>query len=155
MHIFSWAAMTRRHRGRQLQCKTIRNSRPECVLAPQIRETETTVVLLLGAMTNFITKRPRGPEDRDHPLKKVIIVPLSEDAPAFAARFGVETYTLYNMTEISTPLVSELNPSKVGSCGRARAGVELRLIDENDCEVAQGSVGELIVRSDAPWALNG
>lgn len=121
---------------------------------PKIRETETTVVLLLGAMTNFITKRPPGPEDRDHPLKKVIIVPLSEDAPAFAARFGVETYTLYNMTEISTPLVSELNPGKIGSCGRARAGVELRLVDEHDCEVAPGSVGELIVRTDAPWALN-
>lgn len=121
---------------------------------PKIRETETTVVLLLGAMTNFITKRPPGPEDRDHPLKKVIIVPLSEDAPSFAARFGVETYTLYNMTEISTPLVSELNPGKIGSCGRARAGVELRLVDEHDREVATGSVGELIVRTDAPWALN-
>jgi carnitine-CoA ligase len=122
---------------------------------PKIRETETTVVVLLGAMANFITKRPPSPEDRDHPLKKVIIIPLSEDAPAFAARFGVETYTLYNMTEISTPLVSELNPGKIGSCGRARAGVELRLVDENDCEVAQGSVGELIVRTEAPWALNG
>jgi crotonobetaine/carnitine-CoA ligase len=121
---------------------------------PKVRETETSVVLLLGAMTNFITKRPPGPEDRDHPLKKVIIVPLSENAPAFAARFGVETYTLYNMTEISTPLVSELNPAKIGSCGHSRAGVELRLVDEHDCEVAQGSVGELIVRTDAPWALN-
>jgi carnitine-CoA ligase len=121
---------------------------------PKIRETETTVVLLLGAMTNFITKRAPSPEDRDHPLKKVIIVPLSEDAPSFAARFGVETYTLYNMTEISTPLVSELNPPKIGSCGRARGGVELRLVDEHDCEVAPGSVGELIIRTDAPWALN-
>ena len=93
-------------------------------------------------------------EDRNHPLKKVIIVPLSEDAPSFAKRFGVDAYTLYNMTEISTPLVSELNPTKIGSCGQARAGVELRLVNENDCEVAIGSVGELIVRSDTPWTLN-
>lgn len=121
---------------------------------PKVRETGTTSVLLLGAMTNFITKRPPGPQDRDHPLKKVIIAPLSEDAPAFAQRFGVETYTLYNMTEISTPLVSELNPCKAGSCGRARRGVELKLVDENDCEVAQGSVGELVIRTDAPWTLN-
>ena len=121
---------------------------------PKIRETETTVVLLLGAMTNFITKRPPSADDRNHPLKKVIIVPLSEDAPAFADRFGVQAYTLYNMTEISTPLVSELNPKQVGSCGRPRAGVELRLVDSNDCEVQTGSIGELIVRTDAPWALN-
>jgi carnitine-CoA ligase len=121
---------------------------------PKICETETTAVLLLGVMTNFITKRQASVEDRNHPLKKVIIVPLSEDAPSFAKRFGVEVYTLYNMTEISTPLVSELNPTKIGSCGQARAGVELRLVDENDCEVAIGSAGELIVRSDAPWTLN-
>jgi crotonobetaine/carnitine-CoA ligase len=121
---------------------------------PKIRETETTAVLLLGVMTNFVTKRSASPEDRNHPLKKVIIVPLSEDAPSFAKRFGVDVYTLYNMTEISTPLVSELNPTKLGSCGRARAGVELRLVDHHDCEVPVGSVGELIVRSDVPWTLN-
>lgn len=121
---------------------------------PKIRETETTVVLLLGAMTNFISKRPPNADDRNHSLKKVVIVPLSEDAPTFAERFGVEVYTLYNMTEISTPLVSDLNPTEIGSCGRARAGVELRLVDENDCEVPLGSVGELIVRTDAPFALN-
>jgi carnitine-CoA ligase len=121
---------------------------------PKICETATTAVLLLGVMTNFITKRPASAEDRNHPLKKVIIVPLSEDAPSFAKRFGVDVYTLYNMTEISTPLVSELNPTKIGSCGQARAGVELRLVDGNDCEVPIGSVGELIVRSDAPWTLN-
>ena len=121
---------------------------------PKVRETGTTFVLLLGAMTNFITKRPPGPGDRDHPLKKVIIAPLPEDVPAFAERFGVQVYTIFNMTEISTPLVSEVNPAKAGSCGRPRPGVELRLVDEHDCEVAPGSVGELLVRTDAPWALN-
>src|SRR5690348_10023286 len=73
---------------------------------PTVRETETTAVLLLGAMTNFIMKRPASAEDKDHPLKKVIVVPVTEEAPSFATRFGVETYTIYNMTEISTPLVS-------------------------------------------------
>jgi len=121
---------------------------------PTVRETETTAVLLLGAMTNFIMKRPASAEDKDHPLKKVIVVPVTEEAPSFATRFGVETYTIYNMTEISTPLVSGPNPEKVGSCGRMRKGVDLRLVDEHDCEVAPGNVGELIVRTDAPWTLN-
>lgn len=121
---------------------------------PVVRDTQTTVVLLLGVMAGFIAKRPPGPEDRDHPLRKVIIVPLAEDAQAFSRRFGVEVYTLYNMTEISTPLVSGLNPDKIGSCGQPRAGVELRVVDENDCEVPQGGVGELIVRTERPWALN-
>jgi len=119
-----------------------------------IGATQSTVVLLLGVMATFLTKRPPGPEDRAHPLRKVIIVPLSEDAPAFAARFGVDVYTLYNMTEISTPLVSGLNPSQSGACGKPRAGVEVRIVDENDCEVPAGGTGELIVRTDAPWAMN-
>jgi crotonobetaine/carnitine-CoA ligase len=121
---------------------------------PTVRETETTFVLLLGAMTNFLMKRPPGPDDRNHPLKKVVIAPLAEDSALFAERFGVEAYTLYNMTEISTPIVSGRNPAKPGSCGKARPGVALRLVDENDCEVEPGKVGELIVRTDAPWALN-
>src|SRR5581483_11934379 len=121
---------------------------------PIVRETRTTAVLLLGAMTNFITKRPPAADDKDHPLQKVIIAPLSESASAFAERFGVETYTLYNMTEISTPLVSTANPEKTGSCGWPRNGVELRLVDANDCEVPAGQVGELVIRTEAPWALN-
>ena len=121
---------------------------------PTIRETRTTVALLLGVMAGFIIKRPPSPADRDHPLRTVIIIPLADDAPAFAERFGVDVYTLYNMTEISTPLVSGLNPDKTGSCGQPRAGVELRVVDEFDREVEPGTVGELIVRTDQPWALN-
>lgn len=121
---------------------------------PSVVDTQSTVVLLLGVMATFIAKRAPSADDRNHPLRKVIIVPLSEDGPSFSERFGVEVYTLYNMTEISTPLVSELNPSKIGSCGRPRKGVELRLVDANDCDVPPGTVGELLVRTDAPWAMN-
>ncbi|MDB5271581.1 MAG: ATP-dependent acyl-CoA ligase [Hymenobacter sp.] len=121
---------------------------------PSVVETESTVVLLLGVMATFIAKRAPSLDDRAHPLRKVIIVPLSEDGPSFSDRFGVEVYTLYNMTEISTPLVSELNPTKVGSCGQPRQGVEVRLVDANDCGVPTGTIGELLVRTDAPWAMN-
>jgi crotonobetaine/carnitine-CoA ligase len=58
------------------------------------------------------------------------------------------------MTEISSPIVSEANPNKLGTCGKVRAGVEVRLVDSNDCEVPIGSVGEMIVRTDRPWAMN-
>jgi crotonobetaine/carnitine-CoA ligase len=121
---------------------------------PSINETQTTVVLLLGAMATFLAKTPRGPADRDHCLKTVIIVPLAEDAMAFSQRFGVTVYTLYNMTEISTPLVSGPNPNRTGICGKPRGGVDLRIVDENDCEVSAGEAGELIVRTDMPWTLN-
>jgi crotonobetaine/carnitine-CoA ligase len=82
------------------------------------------------------------------------MVPLCEDAAAFSRRFGCDIYTVFNMTEVSTPILSGKNPSPLGTCGTPRPGVEVRIVDENDCEVAPGTVGELIVRTDAPWTMN-
>jgi crotonobetaine/carnitine-CoA ligase len=58
------------------------------------------------------------------------------------------------MTEISSPIVSEPNPQVRGTCGKVRPGVDVRLVDDNDCEVEVGQVGEMIVRTDRPWAMN-
>src|SRR5690606_5835593 len=69
-------------------------------------------------------------------------------------RFGVDVYSVYNMTELGAPLETLANPVETGTCGRARPGFELRLVDQNDCEVPVGQAGELVVRSDMPWALS-
>jgi crotonobetaine/carnitine-CoA ligase len=120
----------------------------------QIRELEVTSAFLLGAMATFLLKQPPSPRDRDHRLRMVFIVPLGQSGPAFRERFGVDVFTLFNMTEICTPLISRANPTKDSICGCPRAGVEVRLVDENDCSVADGEVGQLILRTEAPWAMN-
>jgi len=58
------------------------------------------------------------------------------------------------MSEVSRPLISDLNPTQVGGCGRPRDGMQVRIVDLHDNEVAPGTVGELIVCGDAPWTLN-
>lgn len=120
---------------------------------PVVRRLEVTCVFLLGAMATFLLKRPAARDDRDHPLRAVIIVPLGQAGPPFRERFGVDVYTLFNMTEISTPLISGANPTKPNICGRPREGVELRLVDANDMPVADGTPGELIIRADDPWTM--
>src|SRR3546814_5782954 len=45
-------------------------------------------------------------------------------------------------------------PGRAGVCGKPRDGFTLRLVDENDLEVPTGAVGELVLRGDAPWAMN-
>ncbi len=119
-----------------------------------VRDMKVTVVFLLGAMATFLLKAPPRDNDRDHPLRMVFIVPLGQSGPEFQARFGVDVFTLFNMTEISTPLLSSVNPSKASTCGRPRPGVEVRLVDENDCEVPDGMAGQLIIRTQEPWAMN-
>ena len=121
---------------------------------PLVRETDVTVVFLLGVMATFLLKAPPSEDDRRHKVSKCFIVPLSEGSQQFHDRFGVDVYTIFNMTEISSPIVSEPNPPARGTCGKVRAGVDVRLVDENDCEVPDGTVGEMLVRTDRPWAMN-
>ena len=56
-------------------------------------------------------------------------------------------------TREDSPIRSGKAPAPLGTCGRPRPGVETRIVDENDCEVAPGEVGELIVRTAQPWRM--
>jgi len=119
-----------------------------------VRKRGITTSILLGVMGGFLLKRPPSPDDKSHPLRTCTYVPLNETSKQFHERFGTEIYTHFNMTEISQPIVSAANPTALGSAGRPRPGVEVRIVDENDCEAEVGAVGELIVRTDCPWAMS-
>tara|TARA_R100000935_G_scaffold58904_1_gene99393 strand:- start:17201 stop:18853 length:1653 start_codon:yes stop_codon:yes gene_type:complete len=119
-----------------------------------VRNTGATVAFLLGVMASFLQKQPAQPDDAQNPLRITLMVPLASNSEEFSSRFGVIVYTIFNMTEISTPIISDPNPTVRGTCGKPREGVEVRLVDENDCEVPLGTVGEMIIRADRPWAMN-
>jgi len=118
-----------------------------------VRRFGITGCCLVGAMTQFLLKQPASADDRDHPLRAVITVPWNQDSLAFGKRFGVQMHTAFNMTEIATPIRSEANPPALGTCGKPRAGVEARIVDRDDIEVAPGTVGELVLRTSRPWEI--
>src|ERR1700736_822787 len=109
-----------------------------------VSESGTTSCVLLGVMATFLVKQAPGPQDRNHTLTSAIMVPLCEDAAAFSERFGCDVYTVFNMTEVSTPIRSAKNAAPLGTRGRARPG----------CEAAPVAAGYRSVRSDRPWAMN-
>jgi carnitine-CoA ligase len=119
-----------------------------------VRRYSATNVTLVAAMSSFLVRQPVAAEERNHSLRTVSIVPINADAITFGERFGVDIYTSFGMTEISAPITFGPNPTVLGSCGKPRRGVEARIVDENDCEVETGQMGELMLRSDAPWAFN-
>jgi len=119
-----------------------------------VRATDCTAMFLLGVMATFLMKVPSSPQDRLHSIRTAFMVPLTDIAGPFHERFGIDVYTIFNMTEISSPIVSGPNPVKPGTCGTVRPGVDVRLVDGNDCEVPVGAVGEMLVRTDRPWAMN-
>ncbi len=118
-----------------------------------VRRTDCSAAFLLGVMATFLLKEPASSQDRDHRLRLALMVPLTENAGEFRTRFGVDIYTVFNMTEISSPIVSAPNPTVLGTCGTKRDGVDVRLVDENDCEVPVGTVGEMIIRAERPFAM--
>lgn len=119
-----------------------------------VAKMQVTTVGLLGAMVQFLMQQTVQKNEKQHTIKTAVIAPLGDDALAFAERFGIEVYTEFNMTELSVPLYCGPNPRVRGTCGKPRAGVELRLIDAQENPVAVGEVGELLVRTQSPWEMS-
>ena len=73
-----------------------------------------------------------------------------------AAQPHIKVIQGYGLTETS-PMITLVEPekaaAKMGSIGRAVPGVEVRIVDENDKEVAIGEAGEIITRG--PHVMKG
>ncbi|MDX1385658.1 MAG: AMP-binding protein, partial [Thermoanaerobaculia bacterium] len=71
-----------------------------------VREHGCTAAVILGPMAQFLLSQPESPDDADNPLQHVLMAPVIPEVDAFCARFGVEVHTVFNMTEISSPVTS-------------------------------------------------
>ncbi|MDG1988365.1 MAG: AMP-binding protein [Halieaceae bacterium] len=122
----------------------------------QLRELDCAVMCgMVGSVVAFLSKRPPSDEDKNNPLRRVVVAPVNSQVIALAKRHDFEYFTGFGMTEAPMPLISEVGTILQGGyCGRPRDGIECRVVDENDIEVPQGNVGELIIRSDYAWSMN-
>jgi crotonobetaine/carnitine-CoA ligase len=121
----------------------------------EVRKYGATFTLFLGAMIPILHKQPVRANDHDNPLR----IALSAAAPRtiwdeFESRFNVKIVELYSQTEggfmINTDAKAE---GKVGSMGKPGATYDMRVVDENDNELAAGEVGELIYKPVATSSL--
>ena len=113
----------------------------------------TTTAGLIGVMADFLAKAEPTAGEADNPLRMVTLAPVTPQTVKLAQRYGFSYLTGFNMTEVSVPLVADVDTQAFGSCGRPRDGVQCRLVDANDIEVPNGEPGELILRTDLPWAI--
>ncbi|WP_134323839.1 AMP-binding protein [Cumulibacter soli] len=120
----------------------------------EVRGLRATFMVLMGSVARFLLNEPVTEDERRTTLRLALITPFNSDAVAFAERVGIDFYTVFNMTEVSVPLRTDLNAKELYSCGRLRPGVSVRIVDENDIEVPVGQVGELLVRTDEPWEMS-
>ena len=116
-----------------------------------------TQVFTLGAMHMFLWQAKPRPDDRDNSVRHATMIPLPE--PLIAAmkeRFGIETLDQgYGQSEVLGLLhrPDEGKPMKPGSLGQPLDGIEARLLDDDDREVAPGEVGEFCVRPTEPHVI--
>ncbi|MBJ89639.1 MAG: ATP-dependent acyl-CoA ligase [Woeseia sp.] len=113
----------------------------------------TTVSGIIGAMAAFLAKAPEEPGESDNSLRMVTCM-LTEQVIEVAKRYQFSYASGFNMTELSTPLLTELDCAVAGSCGKPRTGCECRVVDEHDYECPPGVIGELVVRVDQPWEVS-
>lgn len=114
-----------------------------------------TVTSLLGVMAQYVHDQPPTSDDRAHQVTRMITIPLpAAIAFDFEKRFGASCHEAYGMTEICLPLYRPKNePLRPGSCGKPLdEWFEVRVVDpETDEPVADGEVGEIVVRPKQPF----
>jgi len=122
-----------------------------------VRATGCVLAALVGPMTQLLYSAPPRPDDADNPLRGVVLGPMIPEMADFERRFGVKVATCYGQTEIGAPLCTGWDHGPTAGCGKPRTDypwTECEIVDELDEPVGPGEVGELVVRTREPWALN-
>ncbi|MCH2173060.1 AMP-binding protein [Myxococcota bacterium] len=122
-----------------------------------VKNHECRAASLVGPMTALLHSRAEREDDADNPLRAILCGPLIREIDDFERRFGLRVATGFGQTEIGMALVTDWNHGPWSSCGRERLDYprpEVRVVDEHDQPLGPGEVGELVVRSPEPWALN-
>ncbi len=110
----------------------------------------TTTSGLIGSMAAFLAKAPEQEGDADNSLRMLTCM-LNDQVIEVSKRYNFSLCSGFNMSELSVPLVTEVDCGIAGSLGKPRSGCECRVADENDYECPPGVVGELLVRMEQPW----
>ncbi len=123
-----------------------------------VRESGATMLHYLGVVTSMLMAQPPSPLDRQHRVRLAIGGGADPTLhAAFEARFGFPLLEVWGMTECMRVLIDCHPPRTVGqrAVGRPRAGLDVRVVDDDDQEVPRGQTGELCVRHSAATPRRG
>jgi crotonobetaine/carnitine-CoA ligase len=119
----------------------------------RLSDSGATITYLLGAMVYILAKRP--PEEYVEHTTRVALAPATsaELCVEFRQRFGIRIVDAWGSTETNAVIASSVGDAPPGSMGGVVDGFDARAVDEDDEEVPRGTPGELVVRSDLPFAF--
>jgi carnitine-CoA ligase len=120
----------------------------------EIRTSNASVFLALGAMGNILYKAPPHPDDRNNNVRLALVVPPPEDLEGFEKRFNLRVvFETFGLTEgiVTPPAIAE--PRRPGCCGRPTDGTEVRIVDDDDRMLEPNNVGEIVIRPREPYTM--
>jgi long-chain acyl-CoA synthetase len=79
-----------------------------------------------------------------------VVSPTLQDR--FRELFGTELLEIYAMTEMSPMCANPAGAARRGSAGVPLEGIDVRLVDLQDQDVAEGETGEIVVRGSSACA---
>jgi crotonobetaine/carnitine-CoA ligase len=115
---------------------------------------KATVTYLLGAMVPILLSRPETAEETAHHVR----IALAPGVPAqfhelFTRRTGIRLLDGWGSTETNFVLGASIDHQQPGLMGPVFDGFGARVVNDENREVADGTAGELVVRSDEPLAF--
>jgi crotonobetaine/carnitine-CoA ligase len=120
----------------------------------QVAASRATVGYTLGSITAILWKQTRQAKETAHALRICVAVPAPVDfREQWEQRFRVPLTQLYGLSDFGIPIgvpFGEREPER--SAGRPLPGWECRIVDEHDQPMAEGEVGELLVRTTEPFS---
>ncbi len=120
----------------------------------EVRAYDCTEFNYIGSILPILMKAEPRPEDADNPLRLMVGAGCPPDLfEAFEQRFGVVLVEGYGMSELGLPVVNSMHDRRKGTIGRAVPGYRVKVVDDQDLEVPDGTPGELIVRPQEPFTM--
>ncbi len=117
---------------------------------------ECTMLFGVGSMAMAILAQPVTAEDGEHPFRLACFPPMPPDAQEeFEHRFGTPVIAEgIGQTECTLITIDSVHEERRrGGNGKPWNKLDVRLVDDNDQEVANGEVGELVYRPRIPHAM--
>jgi crotonobetaine/carnitine-CoA ligase len=118
----------------------------------EVCQTRATIVHYLGIIIPLLLAQPASARDQTHSVRFGFGAGVEPQLHAvFEERFGFPLLEIWGMTEMVRTLVDCMPPRQVGTraFGRARPGLDVKVVDGDDQEVADGTPGEMVIRHSA------
>lgn len=114
----------------------------------EVKKYQATVTSLLGSMVPILMSAPPTDSDADNTLRIAQAVPASkENFYDFQNRFGIKLFSMYGLSDIGVLVgVPHDIEGRPGKAGIAHPDWEHLIVDDHGNPVADGEIGELLIR---------